>query len=192
MGKSQKLLLIVVLSIGIFVCSAGCGEPGGNGSEPITSTPTPAATPTPTPTPTLTPTSTPTPTLTPTTTSTATSLYTGIALGSPEDGSQVSYRALVQGTSEGIAGSGAHIYVLVNPVEAGNTWWAQPEATIGSDGAWETSAYFGRDPAQYPEDVGKEFRVIAIVTSDILEEGEYATIPDNLCCSDKPVTVRRR
>ncbi|WP_214020247.1 hypothetical protein [Methanoculleus sp.] len=116
----------------------------------------------------------------------------GIALESPEDENQVSYRALVQGTSEGIAGSGAHIYVLVNPVEAGNSWWVQPEATIGPDGVWETSAYFGRDPAQYPEDVGKEFRIIAIATSEVLEEGEYATVPDNVCCSDKPVIVKRR
>lgn len=93
-----------------------------------------------------------------------------VSISSPVNGDTVNYREIVSGNSTGVYGSGLHLYVLVNPIESGEEWWIQTEATVSSDGSWQTIAQFGEDVEEH---IGKEYRVSAIVTSDELELGKW-------------------
>lgn len=158
---SSHLIFFLVVT-GILVVS-GC-------IDSQKSTPTPTATP-PTPTPTATP---PTPT---------------IAITAPREGNIVSYRYIVSGTSSGVYGSELSIYVLIYPIEVGGPWWVQPMIDISPNGNWETNVYFGRDPAQYPEDSGKHFRISAVITSIKLKEGQqWQKMPDYIVKDEVRVT----
>lgn len=190
MGKSSFTRLMLFLGIvGILVIFSGCTERTSELTP--TMTPSPTLTFFPTPTPTVTPTvHTVTPTITPPLTPTSTSMPTppatptpppSIAIVSPKDGDIVAWRYIVEGTSNGVYSSKLNIYILIYPIEAGGPWWAQPTVDISPNGNWETNVYFGRDPANYPEDSGKHFKVSAIITSERLTEGQQLEkIPGNV------------
>jgi hypothetical protein len=111
-----------------------------------------------------------------------------ISISSPSSGDTVKYRELVSGSSSGVYGSDLHLYVLVNPIESGEEWWIQTEATVSSDGSWQTIAQFGED---IEEHIGKEYRVSAIVTSDELSLGKLDDSPLVECRTDKDIMVIR-
>ncbi|MFZ3058111.1 MAG: hypothetical protein WA102_00105 [Candidatus Methanoperedens sp.] len=178
-NKKGSFLTFLVM-IGILAIFSGCIDESTTMPTPTT-TSIPTATPTPTLTATIsTPTPTPTqlPTVIPTQTFTSTP---SITITSPTEGDMVTWRYIVEGTSNGVYGSKLSFYVLIYPIEAGGPWWVQPMGDISPNGNWETTAYFGRDPANYPEDSGKHFKVSAIITSTKLTEGQQLEkIPDNL------------
>lgn len=142
--------MLFLVIIGVMVTFSGCVQP----QSVVTPTPTVIPSPT-TPIP---PTSPPTPT------------QPKITVSSPKGGDNVSLRQIVKGTSTGVYGSGLSIYVLVYPIAAGGPWWVQPEVSILTNGNWETNAYFG-DPANPSVDIGKKFKISAIITSVKLKEG---------------------
>jgi len=111
----------------------------------------------------------PTPTLTPT--------ILSISITAPKDGDNVSWRYMVEGFSSATEDSGLSVYVLIWPLDAGGPWYAQPTTTF-SDGSWQSNAYFGRNPDQHPEDIGSDYRVAAILTTQKLSTGQsFEKIP---------------
>ena len=112
-----------------------------------------------------------------------------MTIASPVDGNTVSVSEPVYGNLTGVYGSNSHLYVLINPVETGNLWWVQPEASVSPDGSWHVNVFFGRDNK---EDAGKKYWVSAIVTSDKLPEGPQASYPSNVICRiNKDILVTR-
>jgi hypothetical protein len=154
-----------------------------------TPTPSPTVSPSPTPSPTVSPSPTPSPTVSPSPTPAPTP--PSITLTSPADGAEISWREYVKGSSKGVVGSNLNLYILIYPIESGGPWWVQPPPTILSNGNWEAFCYFGRDPAEYPEDNGNSFKVISILTIQKLEEGQqWSALPDREDESEM-VTVKR-
>jgi hypothetical protein len=126
-------------------------------------------------------TETPTVISTPTLTSTSIPSTSSITITSPREEDIVPWRYIVKGTSNGVDDPKLSIYVLIYPVEARGPWWVQPQVDILANGNWETTVYFGRYPAKYPEDSEAHFRVSAILTSKRLTEGQqFENIPTNI------------
>lgn len=94
-----------------------------------------------------------------------------ISILSPRNGDQVSYRTSIEGSSEKVYGTDWKIYVLIKPEN--DVYYVQPGVSVSSGGRWELIPYFGRDPAQSTEDIGKSFKISAIVTKDSLKEGKW-------------------
>lgn len=180
MENNKKGRFIMFLAvIGILAIFSGCIDKSTMSTPtPITSIPTANPTSTITPTPTY---ITPVPTTPlPTTPALPANTTPSITIISPKEGDIVTWRNSVEGTSNGVYGSKLSIYVLIYPVEAGGPWWVQPIVDISPNGNWDTTAYFGRDPANYPEDSGKHFKVSVIITSTKLKEGQQLEkIPEN-------------
>lgn len=177
MKRKNIIGLIAMLAIVTIAIFAGCIE----NEEPVpTLTPTYTPEPTVTPTPSLTETPTPTPTPAP-----------AITITAPTEGNIVSWREIVEGTSEGAYGSELDIYVLVYPIDAGGPWWVQPDVDIFHDGSWEVNCYFGRDPKIHPEDKGARFRIRAIITTQKLREGQqWQKLPDYIVSSETIKVIR--
>ncbi|MBL7117161.1 MAG: hypothetical protein ISS94_00020 [Candidatus Syntrophoarchaeum sp.] len=117
---------------------------------------------------------------------------TTITITSPTEGDEVSWRYNVEGSSTGVYGSELNVYVLIYPLESNGPWWVQPPVILHPDGNWEASCYFGRDPSEYPEDIGDYFKVCAIVTTLKLEQGQqWYSLPDYVVKSEI-VQVRRK
>jgi hypothetical protein len=89
----------------------------------------------------------------------------------PHDGDEVTWLYTVEGNSQATNSSGLSAYVLIWPIKANGPWWVQQTKTY-SDGTWESHAYFGRDPAAYPLDIGTTYQVTVIVTRNKLKAGE--------------------
>lgn len=104
----------------------------------------------------------------------------------PKDGSLVFQRSMVDGNSSVIAGM--KVYVLVWPLEANGPWWVQSTKTK-PDGNWESNAYFGREGSI---DVGKPFKIIAILTDQELKAGDtFNDLPEHLAKSGEIGVTRR-
>lgn len=103
-----------------------------------------------------------------------------------ESGFEVPWRYEIKGiVDEVVISSGLNVYVLVYPVESNGPWWVQPSVEVGPGGYWQTRAYLGRDPAQYPEDIGDLFYVTTIATPMRLEPGQqWDSLPDFVYRSD--------
>ncbi|MCJ7514739.1 MAG: hypothetical protein MUO89_02050 [Dehalococcoidia bacterium] len=121
--------------------------------------------------------------------------YSPMSIISPENGFDVTWHHVVEGTisqPEIIDDPGLNVYVLVCPIEAGGLWWVEPTVVFHSNGQWEVNAYFGREPTQYPKDVGTSFYVVAIATRMRLEYGQqWYALPDHVYSSNV-VIVRRK
>ncbi len=190
MGKNNFSSLILVLAVlGILAVFSGCLGSSQQGTpnptpEPtseVTDLETPPETTISTPGEEELPASTPIPTPTPVITSSTDSVTPPkITISSPGEGDQVSLRQTVEGTSTGIYGTDYGIYVLVYPnaTETDLLWEVQPKVDISPNGNWNTNAYFG-DPANPANDTGKHFKIAAIVSSAMMENGSlFAEIPD--------------
>ena len=192
MKRKNVVGLITIAAIAAVVIFAGCVVLDKPAPTPTPTTPSPTPTPslTPSPTPTTpsptptTPSPTPTPSLTPSPTPTTPSPTPtpAITITAPNSGDDVSWREIVEGTSEGVYGSELNIYVLVYPTDAGGPWWVQPDVDVLRDGSWESNCYFGREP---PHDKGAHFRVRVIITMQKLSEGQqWQKLPDHIAISE--------
>ncbi len=110
-----------------------------------------------------------------------------LAITSPEDGEEVRYRHLVEGS---VADPSMSVFVAVLPQEDGSCW-IQPKVVVDKDGEWNCYAYFGRSRSQ---DSGKPFDVIAVATGDSkrFREGELSGgLPSDVLESER-VSVTRQ
>lgn len=178
----QALPWIAIVFLVMAVGSSGCTDDNNGG----VSTPTPTTMPMTETTTIVQTTVSPTPpitidtnTTTPTTAAPGGTTVTGLSLQvtAPTNGSTVTPRQLVEGTSQGVYGTSKKLYVIVYPTDEAGGYWVQPGLTLSQDGSWSTKAYFGRDPAQYPQDQGAHFRVIVLVTDQTLPEGQINDLP---------------
>ncbi len=124
-----------------------------------------------------------------------------ITVNDPQGGDVVPWKHSVKGSSswevfasriwpEGL-GLHLHVYVLIFPVESNGPWWVQDPAIVRPNGDWEVYAYFGRDPAEYPDDIGDPFRVCAIITKDKLQpEQSFQDFPDYISVSEIYQVIR--
>ena len=70
----------------------------------------------------------------------------------------------VYGTSSGVFRTDLKIYVLLLPVfPFAPDWWAQPVATISSNGWWRAKAWYGYSEA--PPQVGNTIDILAVVVN---------------------------
>jgi len=115
-----------------------------------------------------------------------------IEITSLKDGAEVSWRYDIQGVTQGnVSCSKLNLYLLVFPIESNGPWWVQPQIVCNANGHWEGSTYFGRNPAEYPEDKGTLFYVIAIATNTELETGQqWYSLPDYVYAANA-ILVRR-
>jgi prepilin-type N-terminal cleavage/methylation domain-containing protein len=118
---------------------------------------------------------------------------TQIEIIEPQNNAQVTWRHKVEGQLRPyIDVSELSMYVLIYPISSNGPWWVQPSVITQRDGHWETTAYFGRDPALYPQDEGELFYVIALATDTFLEAGQqWHNIPQYEYVSNA-MLVRRK
>jgi len=94
----------------------------------------------------------------------------------PQNGDEVDWMTSVTGNSSGIVTNNTlKIYLLVYPVESEGPWFVQNRPIVNPDGSWSGLVYFGRDPINYPEDIGDQFLLLAIVTTSDLQPGKTLT-----------------
>ena len=107
-----------------------------------------------------------------------------IQITEPQQDEEVGHQELVRGT---ISVQDVQVYVLVHPMLT-NLWWVQRlPSSINMEGSWQTICYFGTKN----QGIGEYFEVIAIVTTEELEEGQtLSELPGGLVRSDI-VTVKR-
>jgi len=116
-----------------------------------------------------------------------------VAIVSPKDEFEVPWRHTIQGMAqEEITSLGLNVYILIYPVESDGPWWVQPPVVVTPEGYWQADAYFGRDPAAYPEDIGDFFYVIAIATGLTLEPGQQWHSLPAFAYTSNAVLVSRR
>jgi len=115
-----------------------------------------------------------------------------IEITSLNDGAEVSWHYSIQGVTQGnLSCSRLNLYLLIFPIESNGPWWVQPQTVCNADGNWESGVYFGRDPAEHPEDIGTLFYIIAIATDMRLETGQqWYALPDYDYASNA-ILVRR-
>ena len=105
-----------------------------------------------------------------------------ISITNLQDSDEVPWKLSVEGSSsfevfasriwpEGLSQQ-LYVHVLLFPVEPDGPWFVQGSAIIQPDGAWEVYSYFGRDPDEYPQDIGDQFRVCAIITREKMMPGQ--------------------
>lgn len=115
-----------------------------------------------------------------------------VEITKPEQKQKVSWRYTVEGNSSAENNSGLEIHVLIWPLAADGPWYVQPTYTQ-DDGVWFSTAYFGRDPKQFPEDIGGIFRIVAIMTNKTIKlEPTLKELPDlpQSSISQKVVVIR--
>lgn len=112
-----------------------------------------------------------------------------VIINKPKDRDTVPWRYMVEGSSSAIQNSGLNLYILVWNIESNGPWWVQPVSTF-SDGSFQSNAYFGRDPKIFPDDKGSSYKLIAIITKQILKEQTFNKLPDHAAKS-KEITVTR-
>lgn len=172
MTSKKSTLIYIMLAIFLISISLGCTNKNTD-QQNVTPAPQQNVTPTPQQT---------------TTSSINSSIPTEITLSSLKDGSNVSFNEPISGNSTGVYDKGLHLYVLINPIDSGNKWWVQPEAEVSSDGSWDVNAQFGLSAT---ENVGAQFRVAAVATSDSLLE-ENTSFPSKVENRTKSVLVTRK
>jgi hypothetical protein len=99
-----------------------------------------------------------------------------VEITNPKDRDYVDFRSIVEGNSSAISGSGLNAYVLIWPIDGRGPWYVQQTTTF-SRGDFYTKAYFGGDPAKYPEDIGTTYRIVAILTNETLDSGKLEAFP---------------
>jgi hypothetical protein len=101
----------------------------------------------------------------------------------PTSDGTVETESLVSGS---VSDASAEVWPIV--CVDGDRCWTQRKATVSDTGRWESTAYFGRGPA----DSGKPFTVYAVVNpTDRLFEGKVLdAVPAGICSEPVHVTVR--
>jgi hypothetical protein len=95
-----------------------------------------------------------------------------IAITNLENGSSVPLNFQLEGTSMAYERSEMKAYLLIWPIEAYGPWWVQ-ETTTYPNGNWNSNAFFGRAGQ---EDIGKCFKVMAVIARERLAAGETFTM----------------
>lgn len=105
-----------------------------------------------------------------------------VTITEPNEG-KVAWTQKIVGTSSLTDISESRVFLLISPNWTYGPWYVHPTETF-YDGSWRIKAEFGRNPNAYPEDIGTEYTIVAIISNNRTLEGvnelrDIANIPES-------------
>lgn len=113
-----------------------------------------------------------------------------VSISYPTTNSNVTWREQIIGDTKISNNKTLRIYVLIYPESLGK-WFVQNNVTINPDGTWYTQTYFGDPSREKPEQIGKKFNLVAIVTDITYYPGDTISELPRALSSDVVIGLTR-